>query len=293
MLNLGSMPERFCHIAGVARIAATLALSAVTFGLLGCEKEPEPPVDHTAILYKGVRPIEVRENATPAGEHIAALQKRIDMRYPMMVGDTLDVTILEFKSDVYAMDYYINSGRFQGITPILRGEHLEQSIRSDARIFIFTHDSFRRYERIDLENYVRGFPGYHGGFPQEFLSLPFEHRDANRTSIQTQNFLGLKSIFPVLVQSYRDANLQWSVARSWEQVEDDVYRQWAAQLKPVTPQGIARDVEVSYFNVGEGVNGMATHLPGGRVVVVWGYLSWFDLERRFFTASDRVYEARY
>ena len=45
MLNLGSMPERFCHIAGVARIAATLALSAVTFGLLGCEKEPEPPVE--------------------------------------------------------------------------------------------------------------------------------------------------------------------------------------------------------------------------------------------------------
>ena len=123
--------------------------------------------------------------------------------------------------------------------------------------------------------------------------MPFEHRDANRTSIQTQNFLGLKSFFPVLVQSYRDANLQWSVARSWEQVEDDVYRQWAAQLKPVTPQGIAQDVEVSYFNVGEGVNGMATHLPGGRVVVVWGYLSWFDLERRFFTASDRVYEARY
>ncbi len=293
MLNLRSMPERFCHIARITRATALLFACMVTLSLLGCEKEPEPPVDHTAILYKGVHPIDVRENESPAGEHIAALQKRIDMRYPMMVGDTLDVTILEFKSDVYAMDYYINSGRFQGITPILRGEHLEQSIRSDARIFIFTHDSFRRYERIDLENYVRGFPGYHGGFPQEFLSLPFEHRDANRTSIQTQNFLGLKSFFPVLVQSYRDANLQWSVARSWEQVEDDVYSQWAAQLKPVNPEGIARDVEVSYFNVGEGVNGMATHLPGGRVVIVWGYLSWFDLERKFFVASDRIYEARY
>ena len=44
---------------------------------------------------------------------------------------------------------------------------------------------------------------------------------------------------------------------------------------------------------GEGVNGMATRLPGGRVVAVWGYLDWTDLERKFFTASDRVYGARY
>ena len=210
-----------------------------------------------------------------------------------MPGDTLDVSILEFKSDVYAMDYYTNSGRFQGIVPILRGSFLEQSIRSDARIFIFRHDSFRRYERSDLEQYVRNFPGYRGGFPQEFLSLPFEHREVNRTSIQTQNFLGVKSLFPVLVQSYRDASLQWNVARSWEQVEDGIYLQWATQLNSVIPRGVARDVDVTYFNAGEGVNGMATHLPGGRVVVVWGYLSWFDLERRFFTASDRVYEARY
>ena len=210
-----------------------------------------------------------------------------------MLGDTLSVTVLEFESDVYALDYYMNSGHFQGSVPILRGNFLEQSFRADKHIFIFRHDSYRRYERADLENYVRKFPGYHGGFPQAFLSLPFEFREQGRSSIQTKFFLGVKSTFPVLVQSYRDANLQWSVARSWEQVEDDVYRQWAAQLKPVTPQGIAQDVEVSYFNVGEGVNGMATHLPGGRVVVVWGYLSWFDLERRFFTASDRVYEARY
>lgn len=292
MLNLRSMPERLC-IAGFARVATLLLACAVALGVLGCEKEPEPPVDHTAVLYKGVRPIKVRERAANAADGIAALERRIDLRYPMIVGDTLDVCILEFKSDVYAMDYYLNSGRFQGLTPILRGEHLEQSIRSDARIFIFTHDSFRRYERIDLENYVRSFPGYHGGFPQEFLSLPFEHREVNRTSIQTKNFLGVESFFPVLVQSYRDANLQWNVARSWEQVEEGTYHKWAAQLKTASPKGIARDVEVTYFTAGEGVNGMATHLPGGRVVVVWGYLSWFDLERKFFVASDRIYEARY
>ena len=240
-----------------------------------------------------MKPIGVHVDEHPVSENVAALVKRIDLRYPMMVDDTLDVCILEFKSDVYAMDYYINSGRFQGILPILRGAEMEQSIRSDARIFIFTHDSFRRYERSDLEQYVRSFPGYHGGFPQEFLSLPFEHREANKTSIQTRNFLGVKSYFPVLVQSYRNSNLQWNVARSWEQVEEDAFASWAVQLKKAKPAEIAYDVDVVYFTAGEGVNGMASRLSGGRVVVVWGYLSWPDLERKFFVASDRVFEARY
>ena len=268
-------------------------LCAVALVLCGCKQEEERPVDYNEILYKDVRPIGVHVDEHPSTQNIAALVKRIDLRYPVMVDDTLDVCILEFKSDVYAMDYYTNSGRFQGIIPILRGSNLEQSIRSDARIFIFTHDSFRRYERIDLEHYVRSFPGYHGGFPQEFLSLPFEHRESNKTSIQTRNFLGVKSYFPVLVQSYRNSNLQWNVARSWEQVEEEAFASWAAQLKVAKPKEIAYDVDVVYFTAGEGVNGMATRLAGGRVVVVWGYLSWPDLERKFFVASDRVFEARY
>ena len=268
-------------------------LCAVTLAVCGCKQEEERPVDYREIFYKDVRPIGVHVDEHPSAQNIAALTKRIDLRYPVMVDDTLDVCILEFKSDVYAMDYYTNSGRFQGIIPILRGSNLEQSIRSDARIFIFTHDSFRRYERIDLEQYVRSFPGYHGGFPQEFLSLPFEHRESNKTSIQTRNFLGVKSYFPVLVQSYRNSNLQWNVARSWEQVEEEPFAAWAAQLKKVKPSEIAYDVDVVYFTVGEGVNGMASRLAGGRVVAVWGYLSWPDLERKFFVASDRVFEARY
>ncbi len=261
--------------------------------LSACYQEEEKPVDYRQIPYKNVNPVNVLVKDAGGEETISALVKRIELAYPIMLGDTLNVSILEFKSDVFALDYYMNSGRFQGILPILRGENLEQSIRSDARIFIFKHHSFRRYERRDLENYVRSFPGYRGGFPQEFLSLPFEHREVGRTSIQTEHFLGAKSSFPVLAQSYRDANLQWNVARSWEQVEEDAFASWAAQLKTVVPKGIYADVEVVYFDGGDGVNGMATRLPGGRVVVVWGYLDWVDLERKFFVASDRVYEARF
>lgn len=270
-----------------------LVCSFIICLLVACSQETQVPVDYSTIFYKGERPIAVRVNDNPVDENIASLQKRVDLRYPMMVGDTLDVCILEFKSDVYALDYYLNSGRFQGIVPILRGEFLEQSIRSDARIFIFKHDSFRRYERSDLENYVREFPDYRGGFPQEFLSLPFEFREAHKSSIQTKFFLGVKSYFPVLVQSYSDADLRWNVARSWDVVDEAAFKSWSGQLNVVKPRNIARDVESVYFNVNEGVNGMAKRLPGGRVVVVWGYLDWADLERKFFVASDRIYEARF
>lgn len=261
--------------------------------LASCEQKVEEPVDYRSIPYKGVKPISVDINENPVDENIESLVGRMDFRYPVTVGDTLDVCVLAFRSDVYALDYYMNSGRFQGIVPILRGEYLEQSIRSDSKIYIFKHDSFRRYERSDLENYVRSFPGFRGGFPQEFLSLPFENREAGRTSIQTKFFMGVKSYFPVLVQSYKDADLRWNVARSWEQVEESDYEGWVSQLNKVKPKDVARDVEIAYFQVGDGVNGMATRLPGGRVVVVWGYLSWFDLERKFFVASDRIYEARF
>jgi hypothetical protein len=262
--------------------------------LCACEKKVEENVDYTLMCYNDVWPMdEIRINENP-NDDIKALVKQIDLRYPMMVGDTLDVSILEFKSDVYALDYYMNSGRFQGIVPILRGSFMEQSIRSGARIFIFKHDSFRRYERSDLENYVRQFPNArHGGFPQEFLSLPFEHREPGHTSIQTKYFIGVKAYFPVLAQSYRDSDLQWNVARSWDLVEENDFLAWGRQLNIVHPRGVYREASTLYFNAGEGVNGMATRLPGGRVVAVWGYLDWTDLERKFFTASDRVYGARY
>ena len=269
-----------------------LSLFACVAMLVGCQKKEEAPVDYSKISYKFLKPASFSLNSVD-GTDIPSLSKSYHYQYAVMLGDTLDITILEFASDVYALDYYMNSGHFQGSAPILRGDLLEQSFRADSRIFIFRHDSYRRYERSDLENYVRRFPGFHGGFPQEFLSLPFEYREQGKSSIQTRNFLGVKSSFPVLVQSYRDGNLRWNVARSWEQVDSEVFDAWAEGLKKVEPQGIVAANDCVYFNAGENANGIATRLDGGRVAVVWGYLAWPDLERRFFTASDRIYEARY
>ena len=268
-----------------------LAACAATL-MMGCQKKVEKPIDYSSIPYKYLSPASFKADSSKNAE-IPSLERRYDYRYAVMLGDTLGVTVLEFESDVYALDYYMNSGHFQGSVPILRGNFLEQSFRADKRIFIFRHDSYRRYERADLENYVRKFPGYHGGFPQAFLSLPFEFREQGRASIQTKFFLGIKSTFPVLVQSYRDGNLRWNVARSWDLVEPEAFEKWISGLKKVIPTEILMANDCVYFEAGEGSNGIASRLDGGRVAVVWGYLSWPDLERTFFTASDRIYEARY
>ena len=259
---------------------------------VACQKKEETPIDYSSIAYKFLKPISFAVDSSKNAE-IPSLDRRFDYRYTPMLGDTLDVTVLEFQSDVYALDYYMNSGHFQGSAPILRGNFLEQSFRADKRIFIFRQDSYRRYERADLENYVRKFPGYRGGFPQAFLSLPFEFREQGRASIQTKSFLGIMSTFPVLVQSYRDGNLRWNVARSWDLVEPEAFEKWASGLKKVVPSEILPANDCIYFEAGEGSNGIASRLDGGRVAVVWGYMAWMDLERLFFTASDRIYEARY
>lgn len=275
--------SRFFKMALVASVIALVA---------GCQKKVEKPIDYSSIAYKRLSPASFKADSSKNAE-IPSLERRYDYRYATMLGDTLGVTVLEFESDVYALDYYMNSGHFQGSIPILRGNFLEQSFRADKRIFIFRHDSYRRYERADLEEFVRKFPGYHGGFPQAFLSLPFEHREQGRSSIQTKFFMGVKSTFPVLVQSYRDGNLRWNVARSWDQVESDAFEKWAAGLKQVTPNEIVTANDCVYFEAGEGSYGIASRLSGGRVAVVWGYMSWPDLERTFFTASDRIFEARF
>lgn len=269
-----------------------LAVAVCVAFFAGCQEKAEAPIDYSSIAYKFLAPASFVESSSKNAD-IPSLERRFDYRYAVMLGDTLDVTVLEFESDVYALDYYMNSGHFQGSVPILRGNLLEQSFRADKHIFIFRHDSYRRYERADLENYVRKFPGYHGGFPQAFLSLPFEFREQGRASIQTKFFLGVKSTFPVLVQSYRDGNLRWNVARSWDQVEVEAFKNWESGLKHVKPTEIYPANDCVYFEAGEGSFGIASRLDGGRVAVVWGYLSWPDLERAFFTASDRIYEARY
>ena len=272
------------------RVFLTALLAVSLAALCGCSEERKV-VNYSKVRFEGRLPHRVFVDTTSQKGN--GFVRQVDLQYSSHWGDTLWVSVLEFKGDVYALDYYMNSGRFQGAHAILRGKYMEQSLRSDYRIFVFRHDSFRRYERRSLESYVRAVPGVRFGFPQEFLSLPFEHRETGRTTVQTSNFLGLKSMFPVLEQSYSDGNLKWNVARSWDLVEESVFGTWKEQLPPAKPRNVEIDEDVTYFLAGDGARGMTEQLAGGRVVVVWGYLDWPDLEQKFRTASDRIFEARY
>lgn len=259
----------------------------VALAIASCKKEA--PVDYSKVHY-GLKPfidfsIDSLNNAFP-------ITKKFTYRYVIALGDTLNVFIIEFKSDVYALDYYMNSGYFQS-NAILRGFNQEQSFRNSNHIFVFRYDSYRNYERSDLEKFVQNFPGFRSGFPQEFFSLPFEFREQGRASVQTKRFMGIKSTFPVIVQSYSDNSLRWNVARSWDIVEDEAFEEWAKALNKVKPVGILQSNDCVYFSAGVGANGIVTKLSDGRAVIVWGYVSWSDLEKLFFAASDRIFEAKY
>ena len=116
-------------------------LAIALFVLWGCSEE-HVKVDYSKLRFEGRKPMRVSVDSSKVQGN--GFVREVDLRYATQWGDTLNVSVLEFKGDVYALDYYTNSGRFQGAHSILRGKYLEQSIRADYRIFVGRHDSFRR-----------------------------------------------------------------------------------------------------------------------------------------------------
>lgn len=212
--------------------------------------------------------------------------------YVIDLDDSLWVSILEFKSDAFALAYYTNSGKFQGSIPVVKGDLLEQGIRSGRRLFSFKHKRFYNHDRRLLEQYVQQFPGYRGGLPQEFLSLPFEHREPGKTSIQIDRFHGVPILFPMFVQSYRNANLYWNVARSWESVSEEDWLSWVDSVSQ-NRKILLKNESILKFDSGNGTQAMVSRLTGGRVVCVWGPLDSKMLETLFSEISNRVYSAKY
>ena len=77
-------------------VLATSIAALVT----GCQEKDEIPVDYSAIAYKFLKPVSFAQDSSKNSE-ISSLECRFDYRYAVMLGDTLDVTVLEFESDVY------------------------------------------------------------------------------------------------------------------------------------------------------------------------------------------------
>ena len=96
-------------------VCKCLLMLFLAVGLVACNRTKiEKPVNYSKIMYKNVTPFAHSVNPSVASYNIPALKRVIDLSYRVSPGDTLNVHILEFKSDVYAMDHYMNSGKFQG-----------------------------------------------------------------------------------------------------------------------------------------------------------------------------------
>jgi hypothetical protein len=271
-------------------------------GLLGCRDGDKKlsEIDLGSLRYCGVAPAVYFHSGKIEGEFASSAQTLRDysfqgyanMLYITAPGDSLQVTVLDFENDVFALGFYMNSGLFQEKIAVIKGDRLEQSMRAGHRLFIFRHSRLRRHDRGLLEKYVQMFPGYRAGLPQEFLSLPFKDREMGRTTIQTRYFHGVAIAFPMLVQSYSRDALYWNIARSWSSVSEEDWNSWVYQLQKAGKSIRFQQSEI-VFDAGNGERAMATRLPGGRIVCVWGALDPKSLLGRYKEARQNIYDSRF
>lgn len=274
----------------------------VFLSLAGCDIRDKDlaEIDFGSLTYCGRSPVSYSHSEKIEGEFAPNAQTLkdysfhgyADMLYVTAPGDSLHVMILEFENDVFALGFFMNSGLFQEKLPVIKGEYLEQSLRAGRRLFIFRHSRLRRHERGLLEKFVQSFPNYRAGLPQEFLSLPFHDREIGRTSIQTRYFHGVTTTFPMLVQSYSREALYWNIARSWNSVSEGEWNLWVSQLQKAGKQVRFQQDEIA-FDAGNGERALATRLPGGRIVCVWGALDPKTLREQYKEARQSVYDARF
>lgn len=273
----------------------------VSLFVTACEEEQSLAVlDLAKFEYSGHAPAVAFHSQKIVGEFAENAQVLKDYSYKNMAymlyvtspGDSLHITVLEFDNDAFALGFFLNSGLFHEKVPVVKGDVMEESLRAGRRLFIFRHSRLRVPDRGLLEKYVQNFPGYRAGLPQEFLSLPFRDRVPGGTSIQTRIFQGVPVTFPLLVQRYAQGGLDWNVARSWNVVPENAYRSWTLGLSSAGKVISSSKTEV-LFNAGAGEPALATRLPGGRVVCVWGALDWKLLRARFEEAKKSVYDAQF
>ena len=250
-------------------------------------------------LYRESAPVavELYDSATvlklvPASWNLKnyAISTMAELVYAPVAGDSLHIRILEFKTEMSALAFYLNSGLVQERLPVIDGDSRELAMRSGPRLFVFRYGLLRNHERGELEHYVQNFPDYRAGLPPEFLSLPIADRLPGEASIQMKNFLGIESNFPMLVQGFRGNDVYWNAARSWESVSEEDWKNWTFNLQKKTAD-IFWNADTLFFNAGIESRGAAMRLPDGRLVCLWGALDSKNLLERFRKIAESVYNS--
>ncbi len=215
-----------------------------------------------------------------------------EMVYETTPGDSLEVTLLEFENDIYALGFYRHSGLFQEAFPMIKGEKAEQSLRAGRRIFLFRYNRFRHYERAGLEKYVREVSEEPPGLPPEFLSFPFQDKEPGAVFIQTRFFHGVPVREPLLIQRYHREGIYWNVARSWKTISEAEWNAWISGLKKNGNPVKALEDNIYFFRTGFSF-GLASRLPNGRFLSVWGPFDLKTLKTHYDTARTAIYKSRY
>lgn len=96
----------------------------------------------------------------------------------------------------------------------------------------------------------------------------------------------------MFVQQYRNTDVYWSVARSFNSVENDEWLAWVDSIKK-TKEHVTYNESSLKFDSGYGTRAIASRLGGGRVICIWGPLDSKKLEKLFFEIRERVYSSKY
>jgi len=195
------------------------------------------------------------------------------LEYAQGNGDTVQVTILEFQDDMSALSFQLNGGYTREGLPIVKGEIQERSIRAGRRVFLFSSGIYHPLSAEVAEKFVKMFPGFRAGLPQEFLALPIKNREAGGTSMQMNSFLGTRSSFAMLVQRYGDESGHWQCARSWTRVSAGDWKRYLDELGQKT---VMKSGTVGTVACDATACAWLDRLPDGRVVAAYGEV---DLDR--------------
>jgi hypothetical protein len=202
--------------------------------------------------------------------------------------DSVSVTILEFADDLSALGFQLNGGFTREGLPVVKGDVQERCIRAGRRLFLFASAVFRPLPAALAEQFVKSFPGYRAGLPQEFLALPIKNRVSGGTSLQLHSFLGETVAFPVLVQRYGDPSGYWQCARSWTRVSTG---EWKALLQNLSRTSVVRTVGAGTVACNGSSCAWLDRLPDGRVVAAFGDVDLQRLTALFLLARQSVEDA--
>lgn len=195
------------------------------------------------------------------------------INYLYGAGDSVTLTILEFNDDMAALGFQLNSGLVRENLPIVKGDYIERSIRAGRRIFLFRSGIYRPIPAGVADQFVKSFPGYKAGLPNEYFALPIKNRLPNGASLQMGSFAGTSTDFPMLIQRYGDPSGVWQCARSWSQVSQE---KWHDYTKRLSKNGVFKQVDIGNVLCSNDGCMWLDRLDDGRIIAVYGDV---DLER--------------